>query len=78
MGFLGSRWGDPADYLDPELRRPISGFRMLEPAELRRGMSRLALDLEDGSWARRHAALLDRALLDCGYRLVVGELGHEA
>jgi hypothetical protein len=31
----------------------------------------LRRDLDNGAWARRHRALLDRAELDLGYRLVV-------
>jgi hypothetical protein len=34
-------------------------------------MAKLARDLEDGSWHRRHADLLRLDELDLGYRLVV-------
>ena len=30
-----------------------------------------AADLDSGAWSRRHADLLEREELDCGYRLVV-------
>ncbi len=38
-------------------------------------VARLAADLESGAWRRRHAHLLERDALDCGYRLLVAELG---
>jgi hypothetical protein len=36
------------------------------------GLERLQRDLNDGTWATRHRALLDQAEFDCGYRIAVG------
>ena len=73
-GFLASGWCDPARYLDAAVRAPISGFRMLELADLQAGLSRLAADLAGGSWSQRWRHLGERDSLDCGYRLVVADL----
>ena len=73
-GFLASGWCDPARYLDAGVRAPISGFRMLEPADLQTGLRRLAADLADGTWSKRWGQLEERDWLDCGYRLVVADL----
>jgi SAM-dependent methyltransferase len=71
-GFMGAYWRRPAEYLVPEARRAISSLALLDPAALERGLARLARDIEDGTWARRYAHLLERTELDLGYRLVVG------
>ena len=74
-GFLGAFWRRPEAYLDPAVRGAISGFSLLDPEHVRRGMARLADDLRSGSWEARHAALRERESLDLGYRLVVTERG---
>jgi len=68
-GFLGAYWRRPAAYLDPGVRRAISTFSKIGDVEP--GLARLRRDLDDGTWQRRHGALLDRTELDLGYRLVV-------
>ncbi|MBV9775244.1 MAG: class I SAM-dependent methyltransferase [Gemmatimonadetes bacterium] len=68
-GFLGAYWRRPAAYLDVGVRGAISGLaRMPEPGER---LARLATDLADGTWMRRHGDLLALEELDIGYRLVV-------
>ncbi len=67
-GFLGAFWRRPAAYLDPSIRRGISSFAR---ADLDAGLARLAADLEDGAWARKHGHLLAQTQLDVGYRLIV-------
>jgi hypothetical protein len=68
-GFLGAFWRRPEAYLDEGVRGAMSGFRRIaDPAP---GLARLRRDLEDGTWARRHDALLELPELDLGYRLVV-------
>jgi SAM-dependent methyltransferase len=71
-GFLFAHWRHPERYLDPAVRAASSGFLLLQPEELDAGLTRLALDLESGEWARRNAYLLDLEAIDGGYRLVVG------
>jgi hypothetical protein len=56
------------------VRAGISVFQVLPEADVRAGLARLRADLEDGTWARRNAELLERAELDLGIRLVVARL----
>jgi SAM-dependent methyltransferase len=68
-GFLGAYWRRPEAYLDAAVRGAISTFAKL--ADVEPGLARLRRDLEDGTWRRRNAALLERPALDLGYRLVI-------
>ena len=68
-GFLGAYWRRPERYLDPGARGAMSSFARVERVD--RGLARLRADLDDGTWRRRHGALLAREELDVGYRLVV-------
>ncbi|MCB1471481.1 MAG: class I SAM-dependent methyltransferase [Rhodobiaceae bacterium] len=68
-GFLAGYWRRPAAYLDERVRAAISPFWML--GDISDGLGRLADDLDSGAWQHRHAGLLERDALDCGYRLVV-------
>jgi SAM-dependent methyltransferase len=68
-GFLGAYWRRPAAYLDAAVRGAMSTFTKFpnpEPA-----LARLRRDVAEGTWAQRHADLLDRTELDLGYRLVI-------
>lgn len=77
-GFLGAYWRRPAAYLDGGLRRAMSGFALLPPAETARGLARLEADLAGGEWERRFGALRERGALDLGYRLVAGDAGRRS
>jgi SAM-dependent methyltransferase len=68
-GFLGAYWRRPHAYLKPEVRHAISAFAKI--AGVKEGLTRLAQDLADGTWQRRHGHLLHREELDLGYRMVV-------
>ena len=70
-GFLGAYWRRPEAYLEPDVRAAISVFSMIEGLDA--GVARLRADLASGAWRARHGALLDRAQLDLGYRLIVGD-----
>ncbi|MGE3692610.1 MAG: class I SAM-dependent methyltransferase, partial [Novosphingobium sp.] len=70
-GFLAAYWRRPAAYLDPRIRKAISSFWMI--GDLAEGLARLESDLESGAWHERHAGLLEKDSLDCGYRLVMAE-----
>ena len=72
-GFLGAYWRRPESYLDPGVRSAISTFTKL--ANVEPGLARLRRDLEDGSWARRHGAVLKDSEADLGYRLVIADKG---
>lgn len=69
-GFLPAFWRRPEAYLDAAVRRTMSGLQLLDPEVLARGIDALGRDLDDGTWRRRHAALLDLEELDVGWRLV--------
>jgi SAM-dependent methyltransferase len=71
-GFLGAYWRRPREYLAPEAQQAISSLALLDRAVRERGLGALARDLEDGTWAARHADLLDRTGSDLGYRLLIG------
>jgi hypothetical protein len=51
------------------VRNAISAFAKIAGVE--EGLTRLAQDLADSTWQRRHGHLLDQAELDLGYRIVV-------
>jgi SAM-dependent methyltransferase len=70
-GVFAAYWRRPEAYLDPSVRRAISGLALLDDAVLVPAMARLADDLERGEWHRRHADLLELDELDVGYRLVL-------
>jgi SAM-dependent methyltransferase len=73
-GFLGGYWRRPEQYLDPDARVAISSLALMDDRIIADAMRKLARDLEDGSWHRRHADLLSLDELDLGYRLVVATL----
>lgn len=70
-GFCGAYWRRPHVYLDPAARAAISAFSVLPSPVIERAIARLGDDLDDGTWARRHAELLATEELDLGYRLVI-------
>ena len=76
-GFCHAWWRRPEAYLDPSVRAGISGIARLPAADVERGMTRLADDLESGAWRAAHADLLDRTEIDAGYRLVVAAPGAD-
>lgn len=76
-GFLGAFWARPEAYLDPAVRRAMSGFARLPGPVVDAGLARLAADLGSGAWDRRHRALRGQAEADLGYRLVVAEAARD-
>jgi len=70
-GFLGAFWRRPEAYLDPGVRAGMSGFALLEPSVVDRGVARLKSDLESGEWDRRFGHLRSLDALDLCYRLLV-------
>lgn len=69
-GFLGAYWRRPRAYLDAGVRSAISTFQRIDPEA---GIERLRSDLDDGTWDERYGHLLERDVLDLGYRLLVAE-----
>jgi SAM-dependent methyltransferase len=70
-GFFAAYWRRPEAFLVPAVRAGISGLALLDQRLVDDAVRRLAADLDSGAWSARHADLLDRSELDCGYRLVV-------
>ncbi|MGH6872336.1 MAG: class I SAM-dependent methyltransferase [Rhizomicrobium sp.] len=75
-GFLAAYWRRPEAYLDPAVRRAISFFAKVSDDDPR--LERLRRDLDDGTWMRRNARLMDETAMDYGYRLVVANEGLPA
>lgn len=72
-GFFAAYWRRPEAYLDPGVRGAISFLAKLDNTGPR--IARLARDLEDGTWERRHGHLRRESEMDYGYRLVIAEIG---
>ncbi len=70
-GVLGAFWCRPHAYLDPAVRRHMSGFARLDPSVVDQAMGRLGDDLRSGAWDRRYRSLADVEAYDAGYRLLV-------
>ncbi len=70
-GFGPAYWRRPAAYLDPDMRRCISGLARLPSGDLDPGLERLRQDLDSGAWQKVHHDLLHLDALDAGLRLVV-------
>lgn len=73
-GFGWAYWRRPEMYLRDDVRRCISGFGLVPPAEVNRGIAQLASDLDSGAWAERHADLLEVDEIDGGFRLVIRDM----
>jgi SAM-dependent methyltransferase len=72
-GMTIANWRHPAAYLDPAVHAGGSALRQVDAAALKRGLARLADDLETGKWLKRYGELMNRTELDCGLRLLVGD-----
>ncbi len=70
-GFCHAWWRRPQAYLSAAVRAGISGIARQPVGVVDRAVAQLARDLDDGTWARAHADLLDRDSIDAGYRLVI-------
>lgn len=71
--FLWAHWRRPDAYLDPAVGAANSGMSLIDPGACRRGLGRLARDLESGRWLARHRELLSLGEVDGGFRLVVAD-----
>jgi Methyltransferase domain len=74
-GFIHAFWRRPHAFLDPAIRASMSFLASLPREDIDAALVRLRADLRSGAWAERNRVLLDREELDCGYRLVIAELG---
>jgi SAM-dependent methyltransferase len=73
-GFLGAFWRRPEAYLDPNVRRAMSGFAQLPTEVVDAGMAHLAEDLRSGQWDAQFGWMRARTSLDLGYRLIIAPL----
>jgi SAM-dependent methyltransferase len=72
-GFPEAFLARPEAYLDPEVRRNMSPFRLLPGDEVAAGVDRLRRDLASGAWDARHGGLRRATHLDTGLRIVISE-----
>jgi SAM-dependent methyltransferase len=74
-GFALALWNRPEMVLDPAVRAATSGFARMDPDRAAAAVDRLARDLENGDWDRRHGHLREQPEFDIGLRLVAAEVG---
>jgi len=74
-GFPEAFLARPEAYLDPEVRRNISTFRLLADDQVAAGIARLRRDLESGAWDARYGDLRRLPYLDTGLRIVISDRG---
>jgi SAM-dependent methyltransferase len=72
-GFTEAFLGRPEAYLDPEVRRNMSTFRLMPQDQVSAGVARLRRDLASGDWDARHGGLRHLRHLDVGLRIVVSD-----
>jgi SAM-dependent methyltransferase len=72
-GFPEAFLARPEAYLDPEVRRNMSPFRLLPEDTVAAGLARLRRDLASGAWDARHGELRRAAHLDTGLRIVISD-----
>lgn len=72
-GFTEAFLARPDAYLDPEVRRNMSTFRLLPEDQVAAGVARLRHDLASGAWDARHGDLRRLSHLDTGLRIVVSD-----
>jgi ubiquinone/menaquinone biosynthesis C-methylase UbiE len=64
---MRSGWNRPELYLDPNVRRCMSGFALASKSEVETGVERLCSDLESGRWDEKYGALRKRDSCDLGF-----------
>jgi hypothetical protein len=68
---LWANWRRPEAYLDPSVLQCNSATAQLAPDVLEAGRSRLAAELESGTWHEKYGWLLEQDEVDAGFRLLV-------
>lgn len=72
-GFPEAFTARPEAYLDPQVRRNISTFRLLPEDQVAAGVARLRRDLASGVWDSRYGDLRRLSHLDTGLRIVISD-----
>jgi SAM-dependent methyltransferase len=60
-------WNRPELYLDPAVRRGMSGFALAAQSEVQAGLDRLGRDLKRGEWEKRYGRLRTMESCDLGF-----------
>lgn len=68
--FAASGWYQPEIYLDARIRNGISTFAKMPAEELDRGLNRLRIEIDNGTWLQKYGHLLQRENYDAGYRII--------
>lgn len=63
-------WNKPEIYLDPEIRRGMSGFAMSDHSEVQNGLKLLRRDLKTGEWEKQNGWLRSKDNYDFGFIFV--------
>ncbi len=69
--FMAAGWRKPEMYLDPEVRACMSAFALADPVSYGNGLSRLQHEIRNGEWKNKYGHLLEREVIDWGYRFLV-------
>jgi SAM-dependent methyltransferase len=72
-GFPEAFIARPEAYLDAEVRRNISTFRLLPEHQVAAGIARLRRDLESGAWDARYGELRRLPDVDTGLPIVISD-----
>ena len=72
-GFTEAFMARPEAYLNPEVRRNMSTFRLLPEDQVAAGVAHLRRDLASGLWDVRYGDLRRLSHLDTGLRIVVSD-----
>jgi ubiquinone/menaquinone biosynthesis C-methylase UbiE len=67
---LVAGWRRPEMYLDPEVRKCISCFNLVNEEDVSEGLSRLEHDLKSGRWRQLYGSILEEETIDWGYRFL--------
>jgi len=63
-------WNRPEVYLDPPVRKVMSGFAMSDHAEVQAGLDLLSRDLNSGEWEKQNGHLRKKDSYDLGFIFV--------
>ena len=63
-------WNRPEIYLQPAIRRGMSGFALADPVEVQNGIKMLKRDLETDDWDIRYGHLRNKDDYDLGFAFV--------
>ena len=69
--FAAAGWQKPEIYLDRTVRKGISTFAKMPDFEIKKGIDRLAEDLNNGIWLKKYGDLKQQQTYDAGYRILV-------